>query len=182
MPNIQIPQQYIRNLSIKDQITELNSEVKCVLRPSPIHGIGVFALRNIQKGSRCYITPNIIPRFYTIPFSGLSQLLPEIKELILWRWASIVNGSVFQSPNDDAGLLFFVNHAYYPDCNYDVASDMALRDIRKNEELLEDYCFMANAQKAYPWLICKTFSEKNQKSLISEERGWLKKWTGGLLK
>ena len=170
MSNIQIPSQWLSKLSKDEQINELNNEVRATIRPSPVHGIGVFALRNIQKGARCYITPTIKPRFYNISFVQLNQLFPEIKELILWRWASVVNNSSFQSPNDDAHLLMFVNHAYYPDCNYDVVSDTALRDIKKGEELLEDYCAMSNATKVYPWLICKTSNEKSPNSLTLGEK------------
>ena len=166
MPNIQIPQEWIRNLSKKDQITELNDTVRCTLKPSPIAGIGVFALRNIRKGERCYCSPNMIPRFYNISFASLNGLLPEIKELVLARWASVVNASIFCSPNDDQHLLMFINHSTDP--NYDVVSDTSLRDIKKGEELLEDYTVMKNWQLAYPDLEKWTSNEKNQKLSISE--------------
>jgi len=152
MPKIQVPFEYISNLSKELQAVELNSTVKCKLAPSEIDGVGVFAMRDIQKGDRCYIAPNVIPKFYNIPFGSLSKLLPEVKELVLSRWASVVNGSLFMSPNDDAKLLMFVNHSYSP--NYDVVSDTALRDISKNEEITEDYCAMINAGKVYKFLKC----------------------------
>src|SRR3990167_5958392 len=136
MPNIQIPLDWLSKLSKGEQIVELNNEVRCTLAPSKIHGIGVFALRNIQKGELCYVRPQMIPRFYNIPFGSLSKLFPEIKALVLDRWASVVNGSLFCSPNDD------------------VVSDTALKDIKKGDEILEDYCAMDNAEKAHPWLKC----------------------------
>lgn len=148
MPRITISEKWLSKLSKQDQILELNSEVKCTLASSKIHGIGIFALRDIKKGERCYITPNVIPKFYNIPYGSLSKLLPEIKELILQRWASVANGSIFQSPNDDAGLLFFCNHSSNP--NYDVVSDTALKNIKKGEEVLEDYRAMQNWKLAYP--------------------------------
>ncbi len=150
MPKIQISSQWVSKLTREQQINQLNSEVRCKLAPSPIEGIGVFAIRDIPKGQRCYCTPNFIPKFYNIPFGSLDKLFPEVKELVLQRWASIVNGSVFRSPNDDAGLLFFINHSDTP--NYDVASDCALRDIKSGEELLEDYRAMLNYDKVYIWL------------------------------
>lgn len=153
MPNIQVPVKYLSPLSKEDQITELNNTVKCKIGVSSIHGVGVIAMRNIQKGERCYITPNVIPRFYNIPFGSLNKLFPEVKELVLQRWASVVNGSIFQSPNDDAGLLFFMNHDGH-NSNYDVVSDTATRDIYAGEEITENYCLMDNAEKAYPWLKC----------------------------
>lgn len=155
MPQIQIPSEWLSPLSKDLQIAELNSEVRCTLKPSSIHGIGVFALRDIKQGERCYVSPRMIPKFYNIPFGSLNKLWPYVKELVLARWASVCNGSVFCSPNDDQHLLMFVNHAYDPDCNYDVITDTALKDIAKGEEITEDYRCMENYSKVYPWLSTK---------------------------
>ena len=153
MPRITIPNEWLSKLSKEHQINQLNNEVRCKVGVSKIDGIGVFALRNIYKGDRCYCTPNMIPKFYNIPFGSLSKLNPEIRELVVARWASIVNGSVFTSPNDDAKLLMFVNHSSDSEkINYDVVSDVALRDIACGEELFEDYRMMDNWQKVYPWI------------------------------
>ena len=150
MPRITVPFEYISKLSKEQQINELNHEVRCKIVPSKIHGVGVIAIRDILKGERCYCTPNIIPKFYNIPFGSLSKLFPEVKELVLDRWASVINGSVFQSPNDDAGLLFFINHSENP--NYDVVKDIALKNIKNGEEILEDYRVMDNYNKVYKWI------------------------------
>ena len=135
-------------LSKENQIAELNSQVRCKLAASPVHGVGVFTIREIKKGERCYCRPNYISRFYNIPFGSLNKLFPEIREIILQRWASVVNGSLFCSPNDDCHLLFFVNHSTDP--NYDLVSDMALRDIPAGRELFEDYRIMENWEKVRP--------------------------------
>ena len=150
MPRIQVPYEYLSKLTQEQQIAELNSEVRCRISQSRIHGVGVVAIRDISKGERCYCTPNMIPKFYNIPYGSLNKLFPEIKELVLDRWASVVNGSVLVSPNDDQSLLMFINHDENP--NYDVVSDTALRDIKKGEEILEDYRVMENAEKVYPFL------------------------------
>lgn len=152
MVKITIPNEWLSTLTKDQQISELNSEVRCTIKPSKIAGVGVFALRDIPKGDRCYIAPRMIPRFYNIPFGSLNKLFPEIKELVLARWASVVNGSLFCNPNDSAHLLMFINHSIEP--NYDVVSDTALKDIKKGEEVLENYCAMDNAEKAHPWLKC----------------------------
>ena len=169
MPRITIPHQYLSNLSKEEQIIELNNEVRCKLGVSKIHGIGVIALRNIQKGKRCYATPNVIPKFYNIPFGSLNKLLPEVKELVLQRWASIVNGSVFQSPNDDAGLLFFMNHDSH-NSNYDIVSDTATQNIYEGEELKENYRLMDNWEKVYPDLEKWTSTDENQEKSISKRK------------
>ena len=142
------------NLSKEDQVTKLNSEVKCKLGISPIHGVGVIAMVDIYKGQRCYCFSMRRERpFYNLSLSDLNKLWPEVKELILQRWASIANGSLFLSPNDDTILLLYMNHSDNP--NYDLHSDEAMRDIKKGEELTEDYREMLNYEKVYPWLAKK---------------------------
>ena len=90
----------------------------------------------------------MIPKFYNIPFGSLNKLFPEIQGLITAKWASIVNGSIFCSPNDEQHLLMFMNHSVNP--SYDVVSDTALKDIREGEELFEDYRMMENWEKVRP--------------------------------
>ena len=155
---LQVPHQWLSKLNKDEQINELNSEVRCKLGASPVHGVGVFAITNIKWGERCYCRPDFIPKFYNIPFGSLSKLFPEVRELVLQKWASVVNGSIFCSPNDDQHLLMFINHSCTP--NYDVVSDTALRDIKKNEELFENYTVMdhwdmVRPLKDNPWLDCK---------------------------
>ena len=151
MPKITIPAQYVTTLSQKEQINELNSTVRCTLKPSNVHGVGVFTIRDIKQGERLYCTPHVIPTFYTVPFGSLKKLFPEVRELVLARWASVVNGSLFQNPNDDVGLLFFINHSS-DNWNYDVVSDTALKDIPSGTEVLEDYRVMENWAKIYSWI------------------------------
>ena len=134
-----------------EQIDFLNETVKCRLAPSPVHGIGVFAMRDIKKGDTLHCFPKHPAQWFNIPFGSMSKLLPEVKELILQRWPSIVNGSAFISPNDMMWMVTFINHADDP--NYDVGTDTALRDIRKGEEIFEDYRLMDNHGMVYPWLI-----------------------------
>src|SRR3990167_3411641 len=148
---IQVRGEWVSQLTKKLQIVQLNDQVRCTLRPSKVAGIGVFAIRYIRKGERFYCTPNLIPKFYDLTFTQLDGLVPEIKELILQRWASVVNQSLFMSPNDDAHLLMFINHSPNPaEVNYDVATDTALKDILKDTELFEDYRVMDNWEKVRP--------------------------------
>ena len=138
------------NLSKEDQITKLNTEVRCKLAPSKIHGIGVFAMRDIKKGERCFCSPTLVRKFYNIPWGSMSKLFPEVKQVVLARWPSIINGSAFLNPNDEIWLVSFMNHDDSP--NYDILTDIALSDIRKGTELTEDYRIMKNAEIIYPWL------------------------------
>ena len=135
------------------QFDELCRTVKCKLASSEIHGVGVVAIRDIKKGEPMYVRPDGPLRWYTLPYGSLSKfdrVYPEIKQLILDRWPSVINGSSFLSPNNELRLVSFVNHSYEP--NYDPAGDVALRDIVKGEEIFEDYRIMPNWSKVFPWI------------------------------
>ena len=92
------------------------------------------------------------PTRYTVSFTELKQKLKdtEILQLIIERWPRIVNGGAFISPNYDARLTSFMNHSDTP--NYDPATDFALADISKGEEVFEDYRQIPNYERAFPWL------------------------------
>jgi len=132
-----------------EQIAILNTMAKATLGVSKVHGIGVIALRDIKKGETIYADK--MPNVFSIPFEDLDKLYPEVREMILDRWPSIVNGSDFIYP--DARLVSFMNHSFEP--NYDPETDTALKDIREDEEITENYCQMPNVEKVYPWLDCK---------------------------
>lgn len=151
MPYIEVED--IINLSKENQIIKLMSEIKCTLAPSKVHGIGVFALMDIKKGQKCYCLPNEQVKWYSLTYTQLKKLWPEQRDLILQRWASVINGSLFTSPNDDVSLILFMNHSSdVAKVNYDIKTDCALMDIPKGEELLEDYRIMDNWQVIYPWI------------------------------
>ena len=115
----------------------LNSTVWCTIAPSPVHGVGVFAIRDIPKGQK--LNCQNISRMGVLRIipSELEKLLPEIKKLILQRWPIVTNTGYFQSPNDDVFLLAFMNHSEFP--NYDKVNDITFRDIKKGEEIFEHY-------------------------------------------
>ena len=129
-----------------EQIDKLNATVKLTLAPSPIHGIGVFALRDITQGEKIHC--DAYPQVFKVPYGSIKKLFPEVREVILSRWPNIINGSVFMSP--DVRFLSFMNHSIHP--NYDPKTDTASKDIKKGEEVVEDYWSMENIEKVFPWL------------------------------
>jgi len=137
------------------QILELNATVRCVLKPSQVHGIGVFALKNTKKGERLYCCHRAgdIKQVFTLRFKDLERIDPEIREIIMGRWATVVLDKPFLSPNYDQLLRSFMNHAEYGVANYHALSDQALRDVKAGEEILEDYTLMPQWEKAHPWLV-----------------------------
>lgn len=128
------------------EVTKLNSECKLRLAPSPIHGVGVFALRDIAKGEWLYA--DNMPTAYKLAYSHFGKLFPEVSALLLERWPQIVNGSAFIYP--DARMLAYMNHSDVP--NYDAGLDTALRDIKTGEEVTEDYRQISGYNQVFAWL------------------------------
>lgn len=129
-----------------EQTAILNTMVKCRIAPSDIHGVGVFAIRDIEKGQKLY--SDIVPSVFTIPYSSFGKLFPEVKELLLERFPHVVNGSAFVWP--DTRLQAYMNHSDDP--NYDAINDVTLKQIKTGEEVTEDYRKIESWEKVYPWL------------------------------
>ena len=110
----------------------LNATVWCKIGVSPIHGVGVFAIRDIPKGQRMYCQS----AGGKLLFDPLDGVLPEIKQLILSRWPYPAERG-YLNPNDDARLVSFMNHSQ--EYNYDWHTDTALKDIHTGQEVTEDY-------------------------------------------
>ncbi len=118
--------------------------------PSRIHGIGVFALASIAKGSAVWrfakgldmeFSPDVVP---TLPahvqefFSHYGYLDRNVKRIVLCF--------------DDAR---FVNHSDTPNVATDYAQDpygfdVALRDIAAGEELTMDYAGFEDSRFTSP--------------------------------
>jgi len=123
----------------KECIDYLNSTVWATLRPSPIQGIGVFAIRNIPKGTE--ITDHMIygeeHAHNQLAPEEMDALIPAIRKLILDRTYFKESSEVleFYSPNLTASLQSWMNHSDTPN----TTGTHALRDIAEGEELTEDY-------------------------------------------
>lgn len=128
------------------QIQELNTYVRTYIAPSPVHGVGVFALRDIKKGEKLYT--DIVPRLYNLPVKYFTFLFPEVKKYLMSRWPQVVNGSAFGFP--DTRIQAFLNHSYEP--NYDAQADKALVDIKAGEEVFEDYRKIPGWEKVFVWI------------------------------
>lgn len=131
---------------IKQAIKMLN-DIACVkLAPSPIHGVGLFAMRDIPQGTTLYL--DAIPNALDIPYKDFDKLLPEVRDIVLGQFPQIVNGSHFLYPT--TRFLTYVNHSDTP--NYDAKNDVTLVDIKAGEEITEDYRLIEGHEKVFEWL------------------------------
>lgn len=131
----------------KQAIDLINEIVKLQLRPSAVHGVGVFALRDIKKGETLYA--DIIPHQFDVPYAKFNLLDPTIRDILLGHFPLITEGSHFMYPVTK--MSAFLNHSDTP--NYDAKKDVALRKIKASEEVLEDYRLIPSFEKVYPWLV-----------------------------
>lgn len=129
---------------LREALILLNDIVKIKLAPSSIHGIGVFAMRDLDKGEKLYT--DSIPHAFDVPYSDFDKIDPEIRELILGHWPQIVNGSFFLYPVTKFSA--FINHSDDP--NFDAQKDVTLREIKKGEEITENYKVIPNYKKIFP--------------------------------
>lgn len=133
-------------ISNKEQIDILNTRVRTRLGPSPIHGVGVFALRDIPKGVRLFAED--FPKLYTLPYAQFSKLFYEVSQYLLIKFPTIAVGSKFAYP--DTRIQAYMNHSLTP--NYDNTTDETLREIKAGEEITEDYFNIPGATVIHPWL------------------------------
>lgn len=119
-------------------VEKLNSTVYCTIAPSPIHGIGIFAIRPIPKGTlytdHTNDTLDLIETYELTP-QEFDTIEPAIQKLILDRTIFEGNTLRFTSPNTDAVLRSFMNHSSTPNTD----GVCTLRDIELGEELTEDF-------------------------------------------
>ena len=127
------------------QIDQLNS-IKVKLAPSPIHGVGVFAMYDIPTGMK--LNSDMTPQVFTLTFADTKKLKPEIREMLLGQWPNIVNGSHFAYPT--TRIQAFINHAF--NANYDAKNDVMLMDVKAGMEITENYRAIKSYALVFPWL------------------------------
>lgn len=133
--------------NLKNAIDALNEMAKVKLAPSSVHGVGVFAMRDIKKGEK--LTPDNIPSLFDIPYEVLKKKVrPEIVKEVLGQYPLVTTGSHFLYPT--TRFISYMNHSI--DANYDSKGDIVLRDIEAGEEIFEDYTKIDNYEVAFPWL------------------------------
>ena len=126
----------------KEQLlNELNHHTHAMIKPSPLHGIGVFAIRDIQKGQRDLFSKGIGE---WIPVSKKEiALLPQHSIDLIENYCLYDEDNYFL-PNYGfkvMDLVNFLNHADEPNIfSINDGEDFeTLRDIAAGEELLINY-------------------------------------------
>jgi len=141
-------------------ISNLRSEILAQVGPSPIHGVGVFAIKDIPKGTELFKTSNA-PRkdhddIIELSEEDLSKLDEETVSVIKSYFVKSHLGTYTlpeQGPND-LFWGYFINHSSTSNLDHAMGEGgkdgfvhfVSNRDIEKGEELTQDYSRMSQNQ------------------------------------
>ena len=114
--------------------------VYCHLAVSPLHGIGVFAIRTIPKG----VEPlRSLLRFSDIKFTHaeIKKLPPAVRrEIEMFCYYDDDYVHVPRIGLNGANMSVYLNHSKTPNVEFKKNGELvSLRSIKKGEELLMDY-------------------------------------------
>ena len=106
--------------------------VKTKIGPSPIHGIGLFADEDISKGTVVWTFNSAIDKVLTD--QEIKNLPIHVQEFI----------DIYSFSDKGKHILcgdfgMFVNHSDTPNLGSTLEDSFAARDIRKGEEITDDY-------------------------------------------
>lgn len=132
-------------------LAELRNETLIALKPSPIHGIGVFAIADIPAGCRSLFSKQEA-NWIRLPIAEVDQLPEHSRNLV--ETYCLYDETDYFVP--DYGfkimdLVNYLNHSTTPNiasCNAGEYFE-ALRDIASGEELLVDYRSLAGGLETY---------------------------------
>lgn len=135
-----------QQMNTEQTIQFLNEVVKIRVAPSKTHGVGLFAMRHINKGTKLFA--DMFPQAYKISEGNLSKLFPDVQKHLQEVWPRMTLGEPFMWPF--CFLQAYINHNNEP--NYDCIMDITTRDIKEDEEIFEDYRVLKGWNKAFDWI------------------------------
>jgi len=124
-------------------LADLRDASYVMLKPSPIAGVGVFAIRDIPKGCRdMFSKPDPDEKWVSVPRRDIDTLPDHARQLV--ENYCLYDEHHYFVPErgfTKMDLVCFLNHADTPNVMSidDGAWFEALRDIRAGEELFVDY-------------------------------------------
>lgn len=139
--------------NIQKVLDHLELNIKTKIAPSPIHGIGVFAIKDIKKGEQVFPVWDGETAIYMIPNDKLKTLSEEVQELLNMYFINEECGyklfRLFKGINFICHTVSYCNSAYPNKDNTNINNDgIALRDITKGEEILEWYTQNINLEES----------------------------------
>jgi SET domain-containing protein len=124
-------------------INELSRNTYVMLKPSPLEGVGVFAVREIPRGCRdMFSKPDPDDTWITVSKTEV-ELLPPHAKFMVENYCLFDKDSYFIPDHGfkKMDISLFINHSDTPNIRSIDDGDYfeAIRDIKPGEELLLDY-------------------------------------------
>ena len=114
------------------------SETWTRLAPSKIHGIGVFAIRNIPENTNPF--PDCDNLFFEMPVSDLNRFPKSVRKLALdFLYVDEDQLWVPDITLNQMNISFYLNSSSFPNCRHENGRITTLRSIKRGEELTYDY-------------------------------------------
>lgn len=129
----------------KDElIQDLKNNVYCRLQPSPINGIGIFAIRDIPKGVNPFRGCRMPTwkKFRREEIFSNEKILDEVKDFVKAVYPLKKNAVYLPNHSlNTVDISYFLNHSDAPNAAFikEQGDFIALRTIKKGEELFSDY-------------------------------------------
>ncbi len=132
-------------------LQELQNETWALLAPSPVHGIGVFAIRDIPKGCKTIFSKNT-GGWIELGFEEAAQLPEHSRNFIETYY--LYDEQKYFIPDYGCKIMdmaSYLNHSANPNLISVNEGEYfeALRDIRKGEELFIDYGSVVEGAEGY---------------------------------
>jgi SET domain-containing protein len=125
----------------EELLLQLQQDTYVMLKPSPLHGIGVFAIRDIPKGCRTIFSTGM-GEWIKLPIKEVEALPAHSRNLI--ETYCLYDEECYFVPDYGFKLMdvvLYLNHSAVPNIISINEGEQfeALRDIKEGEELLINY-------------------------------------------
>ncbi len=137
----------------EEVIKHLSKNIKTKLSVSPIDGIGVFAIRDINIGENVFPIWEHDSGIYLIPNDRLNEIPNEVLQLLDMYFINEECGykviRLFKGINLVCHIISFCNSAYQTEYTQNISdTGIAMRDIKAGEEILEWYTENINLENS----------------------------------
>ena len=135
----------------QELLQELAQETCIALQPSGIHGIGVFAITGIPAGCHTIFSKSS-GGWIELSFTEVEQLPAHVKGIIETYF--LFDEEKYFLPDHGCKVMDmanYLNHSSEPNISSENEGDyfVALRDIKKGEELFVDYGEIVSGVEGY---------------------------------
>lgn len=128
----------------KEFIHDLEKNIYCRIKPSSVHGVGVFAIRDIPKGTNPFLGHRPA-KWRGVAYHDIYEN-PQIPSEVVEYVDAMCSGrnEMLFVPSYSLNAIdtyYYINHSDSPNMGGPLDSNefVALRDIKKGEELFVDY-------------------------------------------